>query len=137
MEIILLQQSRSFRYEFIMYGSRGGNNKARYDDQQGEDAKSQAEQKRVKKLQAEVDEVAVILHTTVDKLLERGEKLDDLMDGADNLLEQASSFKTTAKKVKTHYKWKNKMLAVAGVVVVLVIIGLIVLFILRPWETHD
>ncbi len=61
------------------YGSSGNN--ARY-EQQGEVAKSQAEQKRVQKLQAEVDEVAVILHTTVDKLLERGEKLDDLMDGA-------------------------------------------------------
>ena len=47
-----------------------------------EDAETRAENKRVQILQSEVHEVAVILHTTVDKLLERGEKLDDLMDDA-------------------------------------------------------
>ena len=51
-------------------------------DEQPVEPSARAKNKRVEKLQAEVDEVALILHANVDKLLERGEKLDDLMDGA-------------------------------------------------------
>ncbi|XP_038047270.1 vesicle-associated membrane protein 3-like [Patiria miniata] len=98
-------------------------------------ASTRAKSKRVQKLQAEVDEVAVILHTNVDKLLERGEKLDDLMDHSDDLMAQASSFKTTSKQIKAHYKWKNRLYKVIGVIVVLLIIAVIVVCIIRPWET--
>ncbi|XP_022089184.1 vesicle-associated membrane protein 3-like [Acanthaster planci] len=90
------------------------------------DPSTQAKNKRVEKLQAEVDEVAIILHTSVDKLLERGEKLDDLLDNADDLLAQASSFQTTAKKVKVHYKWRNRLYKVIGVTVVVLIVAVIV-----------
>lgn len=50
------------------------------------------------KLQADVDETKIILHSTITALLDRGEKLDDLVAKSDDLSAQSKVFYKTARK---------------------------------------
>jgi synaptobrevin family protein YKT6 len=50
------------------------------------------------RVQRELDETKVILHKTMASLLERGEKLDDLVAKSDELSAQSKMFYKTAKK---------------------------------------
>ena len=50
------------------------------------------------RVQAELDETKIVLHKTIDSLLERGVKLRHLMDRSDALSAQAKLFLKKAKK---------------------------------------
>lgn len=50
------------------------------------------------RLQAELDETKIILHSTIANLLKRGEKLDDLVAKSEDLSHQSKLFYKTAKK---------------------------------------
>lgn len=52
----------------------------------------------IMKLQAELDETKIILHSTIANLLKRGEKLDDLVAKSEDLSSQSKLFYKTAKK---------------------------------------
>lgn len=53
------------------------------------------------KVQKDLDETKIILHKTVDSLLERGEKLDDLVAKSDELGIQSKTFFKAAKKTNS------------------------------------
>ncbi|XP_036102031.1 synaptobrevin homolog YKT6 [Molossus molossus] len=50
------------------------------------------------KVQAELDETKIILHNTMESLLERGEKIDDLVSKSEVLGIQSKAFYKTARK---------------------------------------
>ncbi|XP_057686769.1 synaptobrevin homolog YKT6 isoform X2 [Corythoichthys intestinalis] len=50
------------------------------------------------KVQAELDDTKIILHKTMESLLERGEKLDDLVAKSEHLGSQSKAFYKTARK---------------------------------------
>ncbi|CAE6447746.1 Synaptobrevin homolog YKT6 OS=Ashbya gossypii (strain ATCC 10895 / CBS 109,51 / FGSC 9923 / NRRL Y-1056) GN=YKT6 PE=3 SV=1 [Rhizoctonia solani AG-1 IB] len=52
----------------------------------------------IMKVQQELDETKIVLHKTIEAVLERGEKLDDLVDRSNNLSMQSKAFYKTAKK---------------------------------------
>jgi len=66
---------------------------ARYQDPKQADA--------LTKIQTELDETKIIMHNTIEAVLERGEKLDDLVAKSDNLSAQSKMFYTTAKKTNS------------------------------------
>lgn len=79
-------------------------------------------------VQGQVNEVKVILKDNINKVLERGDRLDDLIGKTDDLQASADSFQRTSTRVARKYWWKNiKMMILIGVVV-LVIVILIILF---------
>ncbi|XP_061763792.1 vesicle-associated membrane protein 8 [Nerophis ophidion] len=79
-------------------------------------------------VQGQVNEVKVILRDNIDKVLERGDRLDDLIGKTDDLQASADSFQRTSTQVARKYWWKNiKMMIIIGVVVLVVLI-LIILF---------
>lgn len=82
-------------------------------------------------LHSQVEEVKGILTQNIEKVMERGDKLDDLMDKTYELEEQSIRFQKTSRKVRSRFWWKNlKMkiiLVFVGLVVILVLI-LIILF---------
>uniref|UniRef100_A0A3P9LEC4 Vesicle-associated membrane protein 8 (endobrevin) n=1 Tax=Oryzias latipes TaxID=8090 RepID=A0A3P9LEC4_ORYLA len=84
---------------------------------------------RTRKLKCrdQVDGVKNIMTENVDRILARGERLDELMDKTEDLQMGVSHFKHTAQKVARSYWWKNVKLVVVLVVIVLVIILIIVL----------
>jgi synaptobrevin homolog YKT6 len=50
------------------------------------------------RVQAELDETKIVLHKTIESVLERGEKLDSLVERSDALSAQSKMFYKTAKK---------------------------------------
>jgi len=50
------------------------------------------------KIQTDLDETKIILHNTITSLLQRGEKLDDLVAKSDDLSSQSKVFYKTARK---------------------------------------
>ena len=52
------------------------------------------------RVQAELDETKIVLHKTIESVLARGEKLEDLVVRSDMLSAQSKKFYTTAKKVR-------------------------------------
>lgn len=53
------------------------------------------------KVQAELDETKIILHNTIEDILGRGEKLDDLVDKSEGLTLQSKAFYKTARKTNS------------------------------------
>ncbi|KAH8764164.1 Longin-like domain-containing protein [Diaporthe sp. PMI_573] len=50
------------------------------------------------KIQKELDETKIVLHKTIESVLERGEKIDDLVQKSDGLSSQSKMFYQQAKK---------------------------------------
>lgn len=50
------------------------------------------------RLQSDLDETKIILHNTIEAVLERGEKLDDLVEKSETLSGQSKAFYKTARK---------------------------------------
>ncbi|XP_067005924.1 synaptobrevin homolog YKT6 [Anabrus simplex] len=53
------------------------------------------------KIQEELDETKIILHNTIEAVLERGEKLDDLVAKSEGLSAQSKAFYKTARKTNS------------------------------------
>ncbi|XP_031573463.1 synaptobrevin homolog YKT6-like [Actinia tenebrosa] len=53
------------------------------------------------KVQSELDETKIVLHSTIEAVLERGEKLDDLVEKSEGLSMQSKTFYKTAKKTNS------------------------------------
>ncbi|XP_008299038.1 vesicle-associated membrane protein 8 isoform X2 [Stegastes partitus] len=77
-------------------------------------------------VQGQVNEVKVILKDNINKVLERGDRLDDLIGKTDDLQASADSFQRTSTRVARKYWWKNiKMMIIIGVVVLIILILII------------
>ncbi|XP_039282687.1 synaptobrevin homolog YKT6 [Nilaparvata lugens] len=53
------------------------------------------------KIQDELDETKIILHNTIEAVLQRGEKLDDLVSKSEGLSLQSKAFYKTARKTNS------------------------------------
>lgn len=78
-------------------------------------------------LQNQVGEVTGVMKQNIEKVLERGDKLDDLVEQSDNLQAGAATFKTTSKRISRKYYWQNKKMMIIIVIVVIVIVTIIIL----------
>ncbi|XP_030274211.1 vesicle-associated membrane protein 8-like [Sparus aurata] len=96
------------------------------DPERGEAAEPVPKDK-VQTLKDQVDGVKNIMTENVDRILARGERLDDLMDKSEDLQAGAQHFKQTSQKVARSFWWKNVKLVVVIVVVVLIIVLIIIL----------
>ena len=56
---------------------------------------------KVTKIQKDLDETTQILHKTIDSVLERGVKLDNLVERSDDLSKQSKMFYKQAKKTNS------------------------------------
>lgn len=60
-----------------------------------------AEADAMTKIQRDLDETKVIMHSTIESMLNRGEKLDDLVQKSEDLSAQSKTFYKTAKKTNS------------------------------------
>ena len=80
------------------------------------------------RVKGEIAEVKNVMVQNIDKVLERGEKIELLVDKTDRLQGEASRFRGQAKKLKNAMWWKNaKMMALIGLVIALVLYFLVAL----------
>ncbi|KAF7217434.1 vesicle-associated membrane protein 8 [Nothobranchius furzeri] len=81
---------------------------------------------KMDQVQSQVNEVKVILKDNINKVLERGDRLDDLINKTDDLQASADSFQKTSTRVARKYWWKNiKMMIIIGVIVAIILILII------------
>ena len=80
---------------------------------------------KTKLVQEQVDEVVNIMQQNIDKVMERGEKLDDLHNKTEDLQQSSSQFKRNASTLRKKMWWKDmklKLLIAAVIIIILVII---------------
>ena len=53
------------------------------------------------RLQSDLDDTKIVLHSTIEAVLQRGEKLDDLVDKSEALSMQSKAFYKTARKTNS------------------------------------
>ncbi|KAK7820310.1 hypothetical protein U0070_007516 [Myodes glareolus] len=83
---------------------------------------------RLQQTQNQVDEVVDIMRVSVDKVLERDEKLSELDDRADGMQAGASQFKSSAAKLKRKYWWKKCKMWAMGISVLVTVVVIIVVW---------
>eukprot|EP01011_Urceolus_sp_BLP5_P007702 TRINITY_DN79_c0_g1_i1.p1 TRINITY_DN79_c0_g1~~TRINITY_DN79_c0_g1_i1.p1 ORF type:complete len:207 (+),score=50.68 TRINITY_DN79_c0_g1_i1:54-674(+) len=83
-------------------------------------------------LQNEIDEVKDVMMENIDRVLQRGEKLDHLADQSNILASNAADFHRSARTLKRHFLMKNLKLTILIIVIVAVIIIIIVLVACNP-----
>eukprot|EP01099_Mayorella_cantabrigiensis_P007627 TRINITY_DN682_c0_g1_i3.p1 TRINITY_DN682_c0_g1~~TRINITY_DN682_c0_g1_i3.p1 ORF type:complete len:171 (-),score=53.65 TRINITY_DN682_c0_g1_i3:203-715(-) len=80
---------------------------------------------QIRGIQAQVDQVKEIMMDNIEKVLARGEKLEDLDRKAEQLMNNTEVFHKKSKKLKCEMLKKNLKLIVILVVVILVILAII------------
>uniref|UniRef100_A0A8C2EDR5 Vesicle-associated membrane protein 4 n=1 Tax=Cyprinus carpio TaxID=7962 RepID=A0A8C2EDR5_CYPCA len=76
-------------------------------------------------VQSQVDEVIDVMQENISKVIERGERLDELQDKSESLSDNASAFSSRAKHLHRRMWWKDmkmKMIIALVVVILLLII---------------
>ncbi|KAI4846727.1 hypothetical protein E4T44_04906 [Aureobasidium sp. EXF-8845] len=80
---------------------------------------------RTAALQAEIDSTVNVMRNNINKVSERGERLDSLQDKTDNLAVSAQGFRRGANRVRKQMWWKDmkmRMCLIVGIILLLVII---------------
>jgi len=88
---------------------------------------AQGSNPRTAALQAEIDSTVGIMRDNINKVSERGERLDSLQDKTDNLQRSAQGFRRGANRVRKAMWWKDmKMRICLAVLIVIIIIAIVV-----------
>ena len=93
----------------------------------GGDGKSSDKLTRVRQ---DVEDVKGIMTENIEKVLERGERIDILLDKTEELDYSASTFRTSAVRIRRKMWWQNTKMCLILIVVILIILTIIVLVIL-------
>ncbi|KAI7895698.1 synaptobrevin-domain-containing protein, partial [Mucor mucedo] len=78
------------------------------------------------RVQQQVDEVVGIMQENIDKVMQRGERLDDLRGKTEDLQATAGHFRRGANQVRKRMWWKDLKWKIIIAVTILVILGIII-----------
>lgn len=81
---------------------------------------------RTAALQAQIDDTVGVMRENINKVSQRGERLDSLQDKTDNLAVSAQGFRRGANRVRKQMWWKDMKMRVCLVVVIIILIIVIV-----------
>jgi len=84
---------------------------------------------KVAAVQKKVDEVKNIMVDNIERVLERGEKIELLVDKTDNLRFQADKFHKTGRQLRSKMWWQNMKMKILVVLVILILIFVIFLIV--------
>ncbi|OPJ77114.1 vesicle-associated membrane protein 4 [Patagioenas fasciata monilis] len=87
---------------------------------------------KIRHVQNQVDEVIDVMQENITKVIERGERLDDLQDKSESLSDNATAFSNRAKQLRRQMWWRGcKMKAIIALVVVILLLVIIVPLVLK------
>ncbi|KAK7098740.1 vesicle-associated membrane protein 4-like [Littorina saxatilis] len=89
------------------------------------------------RLEADVSEVTHLLKDNVEKVIERGERIDDLQTRSEELQSGSHHFSRRATQVRRKMCWQNcRMNCIIAFVIlgILAVIAIIVVVTMKPWE---
>lgn len=76
-------------------------------------------------LTQQIDDTVGIMRENINKVAERGERLDSLQDKTDNLAVSAQGFRRGANRVRKQMWWKDfkmKICLIIGIIILIVVI---------------
>ncbi|WVW81485.1 hypothetical protein I302_103479 [Kwoniella bestiolae CBS 10118] len=83
--------------------------------------------KKIAAIQQQIDETVNTMHDNIQRVAERGERLDALQDKTDTLAVSAQGFRRGANRVRKQMWWKDmKMKIIIGVGIAVLIIIIVV-----------
>jgi len=91
----------------------------------GAAAPPQQGNQRTAALQAQIDDTVGVMRENINKVSQRGERLDSLQDKTDNLAVSAQGFRRGANRVRKQMWWKDmkmRMCLIAGIIILLIVI---------------
>uniref|UniRef100_L2G3D2 Synaptobrevin homolog YKT6 n=1 Tax=Colletotrichum fructicola (strain Nara gc5) TaxID=1213859 RepID=L2G3D2_COLFN len=81
----------------------------------------------ISNVQREIDDVRGIMTRNIEGLLERGERIDLLVDKTDRLGGSAREFRVRSRGLKRKMWWKNvKLMALLALVVILIVMAIVI-----------
>ncbi|KAI0014444.1 synaptobrevin [Xylariaceae sp. FL0662B] len=81
----------------------------------------------ISNVQREVDDVRGIMTRNIEGLLERGERIDLLVDKTDRLGGSAREFRVRSRGIRRQMWWKNvKLMALLVIVIVLIVVAIVI-----------
>ncbi|NXH19899.1 VAMP4 protein, partial [Bucco capensis] len=87
---------------------------------------------KIRHVQNQVDEVIDVMQENITKVIERGERLDDLQDKSESLSDNATAFSNRAKQLRRQMWWRGcKMKAIMALVAVVLLLVIIVPIVLK------
>ncbi|XP_062858219.1 vesicle-associated membrane protein 4 isoform X2 [Trichomycterus rosablanca] len=87
---------------------------------------------KIRHVQSQVDEVIDVMQENISKVIERGERLEDLQDKSESLSDNASAFSSRAKQLHRRMWWKDmKMKMIVALVVVILLLIIIKVHLVR------
>ncbi|XP_053204491.1 vesicle-associated membrane protein 8-like [Panonychus citri] len=90
----------------------------------GEPSTSSGSQQKVVQVQQQVQQVTDIMQENITKILDRGQKLDNLEDRSAILSSKSEDFRVSGRRLGRKMRWQNMRITI---IVVLIIIALIII----------
>ncbi|KAJ5887756.1 hypothetical protein N7495_007797 [Penicillium taxi] len=81
---------------------------------------------RTAALQAQIDDTVGVMRENINKVSQRGERLDSLQDKTDNLAVSAQGFRRGANRVRKQMWWKDMKMRACLIVVVIILLVVII-----------
>lgn len=91
----------------------------------GDAAGGSSGNQRTAALQAQIDDTVGVMRENINKVSQRGERLDSLQDKTDNLAVSAQGFRRGANRVRKQMWWKDfkmRICLIVGIILLLVVI---------------
>nr|XP_023410017.1 vesicle-associated membrane protein 4 isoform X2 [Loxodonta africana] len=83
-------------------------------------------------VQNQVDEVIDVMQENITKVIERGERLDELQDKSESLSDNATAFSNRSKQLRRQMWWRGcKIKAIMALVAVILLVVIIILIVLK------
>ncbi|KAI3792081.1 hypothetical protein L2E82_05951 [Cichorium intybus] len=89
---------------------------------------------RLNRLKGEMSQVRSVMIQNIDKVLERGDRLESLVDKTANMQTNTFRFRKQTRRFRNTMWWKNVKLMVAMVVVLLVIVYIVLAFVCKGFS---
>jgi len=129
---VAFEMNKTFAKTLIDNMERYSNEGARADTDAGareassevSDEQPRADDK-IRRVRGEVEEVKQVMTDNIDRILERGDKIELLVDKSQDLSEQANKFKKSSTQLRRNMWWRNaKLQAIVGCGILAVAIGI-------------
>ncbi|CAH2311825.1 vesicle-associated membrane 4 [Pelobates cultripes] len=87
---------------------------------------------KIRHAQNQVDEVIDVMQENITKVIERGERLDELQDKSESLSDNATAFSSRSRQLRRQMWWREcKMKAIVAMVIILILLVIIIPIILK------
>ncbi|KAL0551361.1 hypothetical protein IC582_010447 [Cucumis melo] len=92
------------------------------------------ESSKLMQVKAQVSDVKAVMIENIDKILERGTKIEDLVDKTENLRSQAKEFQTNGNQIKKKMWYQNMKIKLIVFAILVILALIIVLSICRGFN---